>query len=352
MTGELLDEMPETTAVVAANDRLALGAIDAIRDNGQDLPRGRLGGGLQRHALQRPVLTTTDHGAHLAVRARLDGGEESAGDDLRSGPCRPRPNSSNPSWWSGGRRLRPEPDRVSVSEQPFVQGDGSGGRSDLSHDAVLLGNMTQPEAEEALARGTAVLVTGSIEQHGGHLPLGTDAFAALTIALRVGERLAAPVLPLTPVGVAPYHLSWPGTLSVRPETLAALIVDVCEGLALAGVERVVIVNWHEGNSTAIRLGADTRPAATPVAGPRRRVARGHQFALSRRDGIHPRRIDGDGGGPRPRSRVGTVSTSGLVVTRWIGRPKDTPCSGGATCSRSCWTSGRWRRRAGMGHRTR
>ncbi len=134
----------------------------------------------------------------------------------------------------------------------------------MSHDAVLLGNMTQPEAEEALARGTAVLVTGSIEQHGGHLPLGTDAFAALTIALRVGERLAAPVLPLTPVGVAPYHLSWPGTLSVRPETLAALIVDVCEGLALAGVERVVIVNWHEGNSTAIRLGADTAQQQLPL----------------------------------------------------------------------------------------
>ena len=89
-------------------------------------------------------------------------------------------------------------------------------------------------------------------------------FAALTIALRVGERLAAPVLPLTPVGVAPYHLSWPGTLSVRPETLAALIVDVCEGLALAGVERVVIVNWHEGNSTAIRLGADTAQQQLPL----------------------------------------------------------------------------------------
>ena len=51
---------------------------------------------------------------------------------------------------------------------------------------MLLANMTQPEAQDALGRGTAVLVTGSIEQHGGHLPLGTDAFAALTIALRVG----------------------------------------------------------------------------------------------------------------------------------------------------------------------
>jgi creatinine amidohydrolase len=134
----------------------------------------------------------------------------------------------------------------------------------LSHERMLLANMTQPEAEEALRRGSAVLVTGSIEQHGGHLPLGTDAFAALTIALRVGERLQAPVIPVTPLGVAPYHLSWPGTLSVRPETLVALMVDVCEGLAGAGVERVVVVNWHEGNSTAIRLGADRAQQQFPL----------------------------------------------------------------------------------------
>jgi creatinine amidohydrolase len=129
---------------------------------------------------------------------------------------------------------------------------------------MLLANMTQPEAEEALRRGSVVLVTGSIEQHGGHLPLGTDALAALTIALRVGERLQAPVVPLTPLGVAPYHLAWPGTLSIRPETLAALMVDVCEGLAGAGVERVVVVNWHEGNSTAIRLGADRAQQQFPL----------------------------------------------------------------------------------------
>ena len=73
-------------------------------------------------------------------------------------------------------------------------------------EQMLLSNMTQPQAQEALGRGTALVVTGSIEQHGGHLPLGTDAIAALTIALRVGLRLQAPVLPLSPVGVAPYHL--------------------------------------------------------------------------------------------------------------------------------------------------
>lgn len=134
----------------------------------------------------------------------------------------------------------------------------------MSRDDLLLAHMTQPEAQEALARGTAVLVTGSIEQHGGHLPLGTDAIAALTIALRVGERLAAPVLPVSPVGVAPYHLPWPGSLTIRPSTLVDLMVDVAGGLANAGVERLVVVNWHEGNSPTIRLAADEIQRRHPV----------------------------------------------------------------------------------------
>jgi creatinine amidohydrolase len=126
----------------------------------------------------------------------------------------------------------------------------------VNRERLLLANMTQPEAAEALGRGTAILVTGSIEQHGGHLPLGTDTFAAFTIALRVAERLEAPVVPLSPVGVAPYHMPWAGSLSLRPETLGALMSDVCDGLARAGVTRVVLVNWHEGNSAAIRIGVD------------------------------------------------------------------------------------------------
>jgi creatinine amidohydrolase len=131
-------------------------------------------------------------------------------------------------------------------------------------ESMLLANMTQPQAKEALGRGTAIIVTGSIEQHGGHLPLGTDAFAALTIALRVGRRLEAPVLPLSPVGVAPYHLHWAGSLTISPDTLAALMLDVCEGLSAAGVERVIVVNWHEGNTAAIRIAADRLQAKLPV----------------------------------------------------------------------------------------
>jgi creatinine amidohydrolase len=166
----------------------------------------------------------------------------------------------------GSARTGPDrtgPDRIGP-DRSSIRASLDGSCDQLSRSDHLLANMTQPDAQEALGRGTAILVTGSVEQHGSHLPLGTDAFAALTIALRVAERLDAPVLPLSPVGVAPYHLAWPGSLTIRPSTLIRLMVDVCEGLAQAGVERVLVVNWHEGNSSAVRLGADEIQANTDI----------------------------------------------------------------------------------------
>jgi creatinine amidohydrolase len=134
----------------------------------------------------------------------------------------------------------------------------------MNDHPLLLPNMTQPDAAAALAKGTAIVVTGSVEQHGGHLPLGTDAFAALTVALRVADRLGAPVLPLSPVGVAPYHLPWHGSLTLRPRTLIDLMLDCCGGLAAAGARRILVVNWHEGNTPTIRLAADEIQRAHPV----------------------------------------------------------------------------------------
>jgi creatinine amidohydrolase len=120
-----------------------------------------------------------------------------------------------------------------------------------------LERLTQPEAARLLASsGTAVLATGSVEQHGAHLPLGTDAYAAMTVAERVAARLDTVVAPLGLVGVAHYHLPWAGTLSLAPSTLVALVTDVCASLEQAGVTRVVVVNWHEGNSPTLRVAAD------------------------------------------------------------------------------------------------
>jgi creatinine amidohydrolase len=125
------------------------------------------------------------------------------------------------------------------------------------HPGRLIERLAQPAAARLIeTSGVAVVAAGSVEQHGGHLPLGTDLFAAQSIAERVAARLDTVVASLGPVGVAHYHGSWPGTLSLAPATLIAVFNDVCGGLAAAGARRIISVNWHEGNSATLRLAAD------------------------------------------------------------------------------------------------
>ena len=173
------------------------------------------------------------------------------------------------------------------------------------HPDRLIERLAQPEAARLIAAsGTAVVFAGSVEQHGGHLPLGTDAFAAQSIAERVAARLGTVAVSLGPVGVAHYHLAWPGTLSLSPGTLISVFGDVCGGLAGAGARRIVSVNWHEGNSATLRLAADQAQVRHGV-----QVVMAETHVITHtlfpgRDGVHPRRVHGDGGGPGLRSHLG------------------------------------------------
>ena len=67
--------------------------------------------------------------------------------------------------------------------------------------------MTQPEAEAILKRsGLAILPMGSVEQHGPHLPCGTDYLASLVIGQQVADRVDALLVPFCPIGVTPFHM--------------------------------------------------------------------------------------------------------------------------------------------------
>jgi len=113
-------------------------------------------------------------------------------------------------------------------------------------------DLPSPDVREVVARTPiAVLPIGSIEQHGPHLPCGTDTFAAELIALEIADRLDALYVPFGPYGVTPIHAGHPGTINLRRSTFEALLGDICRELIDLGVRTVLLVNWHEGNNASM-----------------------------------------------------------------------------------------------------
>jgi len=109
---------------------------------------------------------------------------------------------------------------------------------------------------EVDVEGDVVLVpVGSTEQHGPHLPLGTDHMIATEIALRVSEETGAPLYPAVPYGVSKHHMGFPATVSLRTETMIELLRDIHRSLLYHGALCTFVVNGHGGNEPA--LGAVT-----------------------------------------------------------------------------------------------
>jgi creatinine amidohydrolase len=94
---------------------------------------------------------------------------------------------------------------------------------------------------------TAVLPVGAIEQHGPHLPLSVDWAQADAVARGVAERLNAFLLPGIPYGNSQAHAGFRGSISLAPETLAAVVRDITLSLIEQGFWRIAVLNFHGGN---------------------------------------------------------------------------------------------------------
>jgi creatinine amidohydrolase len=113
-------------------------------------------------------------------------------------------------------------------------------------------DLPSPDVGDVLAGSrTVVLPFGSVEQHGPHLPCGTDTMTAELIARSLAEKLDALYVPFCPYGITPIHSGFPGTISLRRGTFAALLSNVCEELIRMGAGTFVFVNWHEGNTSSL-----------------------------------------------------------------------------------------------------
>jgi creatinine amidohydrolase len=126
-----------------------------------------------------------------------------------------------------------------------------------------LERMTYPQVERLAARtDLALLPVGPPEAHGPHLPVGTDLIAASELCERAARELAARgveclIAPLLPYCLAEVARPFPGTITVRAEVVAALVADICGGLADSGFRRTLVVSGHaeEENLLALRAGA-------------------------------------------------------------------------------------------------
>ena len=98
----------------------------------------------------------------------------------------------------------------------------------------------------------AVVPVGCVEQH-AYLSLATDALLAERVAIEAAEPLGIPVFPVMPYGITPTFGAYPGTVSLRVETLLAVMRDVLDSLDRHGFKRVLIVNGHGGNSPLLGL---------------------------------------------------------------------------------------------------
>lgn len=105
--------------------------------------------------------------------------------------------------------------------------------------------LSWPAIAENLKANDIVLVPiGATEQHGPHTPLMVDTAWAIHVSEAVAERTGALVAPPLHYGWSPHHLAYPGGITLRPETLIQVAVDVGESLLFHGFRKIVLVNGN------------------------------------------------------------------------------------------------------------
>ncbi len=115
---------------------------------------------------------------------------------------------------------------------------------------MRVAEMNWSDIEAQVARDDRCLLPiGSTEQH-AQLSLCVDVILAEKVACDAAEPLGLPVFPVMPYGLAPYFAAYPGTVTLRVETLLAVVRDVIASLYRSGFRRVLIVNGHGGNQPA------------------------------------------------------------------------------------------------------
>lgn len=111
-----------------------------------------------------------------------------------------------------------------------------------------LPHMTVPEVEAFLEKSDIVIIPiAAIEQHGLHLPLGTDFLNGVERSKLIAQQVDVLVAPILLPGQSPYHMGFAGTISLKAETIVQVHFEAVQSLIAHGFKRFLIMNAHGGN---------------------------------------------------------------------------------------------------------
>ena len=132
----------------------------------------------------------------------------------------------------------------------------------MNNKSRFWADLTTQDFAQRMARGdaartVAVLPVAATEQHGPHLPLSVDTVLVDGVVAAALPHLAVdlPVLflPTQAVGFSPEHARFPGTLTLKTETIVRLWTDIGESVAKAGIKKLVLFNAHGGQVSVMDL---------------------------------------------------------------------------------------------------
>jgi creatinine amidohydrolase len=174
----------------------------------------------------------------------------------------------------------------------------------------LFNELTRAKLNELAPNSLVILPTGATEQHGPHLPVGTDHFAVERISRQAAEmasdRITTIVTPTLAFGSSEHHLQFGGTLSLTSETYHLVLRDIIDSLVKDGFRTIFIVNGHGGNTELVQIAgrdASLRHPISVAAAPYWQIAWEAMFAA----GIHQ--------GGRMPGHAGRFETSLIMADR-------------------------------------
>jgi creatinine amidohydrolase len=129
----------------------------------------------------------------------------------------------------------------------------------LPSDNYLLEEMNAIQVKEKITDKTiAIFVLGACENHGNHMPFGSDFIFPMKLAEKVFEDISKNkdnliLLPAVPFGVSSHHNNFQMTMSLEPSTMISIIEDIFSSLIKNGIKKIIVINGHDGNISPIEI---------------------------------------------------------------------------------------------------